>query len=70
MTVGEALAMTGWEGAGDDGGRGVRDDQSICHCEERQRRGNLVAWANGRRGWGEGGAPRVAVVEIAALRSQ
>ncbi len=38
-----------------------------CHCEERQRRGNPGAWANGR--WGGGGErPLVAVVEIAALR--
>ncbi len=39
-----------------------------CHCEERQRRGNPGAWANGRRGGGE--RPLVVVNEIAALRSQ
>ncbi len=40
---------------------------NVCHCEA-EGRGNLDAWANGRRGGG--GAPRVAVNEIAALRSQ
>ncbi len=41
-----------------------------CHCEA-EGRGNPGAWANGRRGDGgrSGERPRVAVVEIAALRS-
>ena len=48
----------------------ARSASLICRCEERQRRGNPDAWANGRRGWAGGGAPRVAINEIAALRSQ
>ncbi len=42
-----------------------------CHCEAEGRR-NPGAWANGRRGDGgrSGERPRVAVNEIAALRSQ
>ncbi len=47
----------------------ARSPSHYCHCEERQRRGNLDAWANVRRG-AKGEKPLVAFDEVAALRSQ
>ncbi len=53
MTGKEGLAMTGKEGLTMTGKEGLAmTDHSNCHCEERQRRGNLDAWANG--GWAAG----------------
>ncbi len=66
MAGGEALAMAGGEALAMAGGAGrtlpptviARRASLVCHCEERQRRGNPDAWANGHWGWAERRASR------------